>query len=124
MRSGDSNLEIYWRCQLAMTEKKLASDDVRYKQEATITKKVKAYLETQPDIVFYKASDRYHKGISDIIACVRGRFVAIELKKEGGVTSPHQALFIKQVERSGGIGGVCETVAEVKALVDKARNEE
>lgn len=105
-----------------MTGKRSASDDVKYKQESTITKKVKDYLETQPDVHFYKASDRYHKGISDIIACVRGRFVAIELKKDGGVTSPHQSLFIKQVEMAGGIGGVCDTVAQVKMLVDKARN--
>lgn len=104
------------------TEKKSESENVKYKQEATLTKKVKEYLEVQPDVCFYKASDRYHKGISDIIACVRGRFVAIELKKDGGVASPHQLLYIKQVEKTGGIGGVCDTVADVKALVERARN--
>jgi hypothetical protein len=72
-------------------------------------------------LAFYKASDRYHKGISDFIVCVRGKFVGIELKKDDGVTSPHQLLFIKQIEKAGGIGGVCYTLAEVKALVEKAR---
>lgn len=100
---------------------KSSSDDKRYAQEAPITKKTKEWLETQPDIHFYKASDRYHKGVSDFILCVRGIFVGVELKAEGNVASPHQILFIKQTERAGGIGGVCYTLAEVKALVEEAR---
>lgn len=107
-----------------MTNKNLPSDDVKYKQEATLTKKVKDYLEVQPDVTFYKASDRYHKGISDIVACVGGIFVAIELKKDGGVTSAHQALFISEVIKSGGLGAVCDTVGKVKYLIEQARQYE
>lgn len=103
-------------------EKKLSSDDVKYKQEATITKKVKDYLETQPDVMFYKCSDRYNKGISDIIACVGGKFVAIELKKDGGIASPHQKLFIKQIQAAGGIAGICDTLGQVKELIANARS--
>lgn len=106
-----------------MTNKNLPSDEVKYKLEATLTKKVKDYLEVQSDVTFYKCSDRYHKGISDIIACVRGRFVAIELKKDGGITSPHQKLFIRQVKESGGIAGVCDTLGQVKDLLNLARND-
>lgn len=104
-------------------EKKLQSknDQTTYTLEASLTKKVKEYLELQPDVLFYKCSDRYHKGISDIIACVRGRFVAIELKKAGGITSPHQKLFIKQTINAGGIAGVCDTVGQVKDLLEQAR---
>lgn len=102
--------------------KPLSSDQTKYSQEATLTRKVKEWLEAQPDVHFYKASDRYHKGISDFIACVRGRFVGIELKAKDGKPTPHQLLFIKQVQDTGGIAGVCYTLAEVKALVEKARN--
>lgn len=99
----------------------LSSDQKRYAQEATITKKVKDWLDVQPDITYYKASDRYHKGISDFILCVNGIFVAIELKADDGKPSPHQNLFIAQVQRSHGVAGVAYTMAEVKALVEEAR---
>lgn len=103
------------------TKVRSQSDLQRYKQEATLTAKVKQWLELQTDIHFYKASDRYHKGISDIILCVRGVFVAVELKKDGGEASPHQKLFIKQIIDAGGVAGICYTLGEVKDLVDIAR---
>lgn len=106
-----------------MKTKSPSSLNQRYAQEATLTTKVRQWLEVQPDLHFYKASDRYHKGISDVIVCVRGKFVGLELKKDGGVTSPHQHLFIKQIINAGGIAGVCYTLGEVIALVDKARHE-
>lgn len=97
------------------------SDLARYPQEATITKKVKEWLEIQPDIHFYKASDRYHKGVSDLILCVGGIFVGVELKADKGRASAHQTLFIRNVRDAGGVAGVCYNLAEVKTLVEKAR---
>lgn len=92
-----------------------------YAQEATLTRKVKEWLEVQPDIHFYKASDRYHKGVSDFILCVRGMFVAIELKARDGKPSPHQLLFIKQVHKARGMGKVCYTLDDVKSIVETVR---
>lgn len=103
------------------TGRKSSSDQVMYAQEATLTRKVRDWLELQPDIHFYKASDRYHKGISDFILCVGGTFVGAELKAKNGKPSPHQLLFIRMVKAAGGIGGVCYTVADVKDLVEEAR---
>lgn len=80
-----------------------------------------AWLEIQPNLHHYKASDRYHKGISDIIVCVDGQFVGLELKKADGVTSPHQKLFIKQVTVAGGIAGICYTLGDAKRLIEAAR---
>ena len=98
-----------------------ADDMLTYAQEATLTKKVKDWLGTQEDIAYYKASDRYQKGISDFIICVEGMFVAAELKAAGGTASPHQRLFIKEIQMAGGIGGVCYTLHDVKELVRAAR---
>lgn len=92
-----------------------------YKTEDKLTAIVKSYLSAQPDIKFYKASDRYQKGISDFIICVGGYFVAAELKAEDNVASPHQEIFIEDVQRVGGIGGVCYTLQEVIDLVELAR---
>ena len=104
--------------QLSLSQKK---DSKRFPLEADLTKIVKEWLDVQPDIAFYKASDRYQKGISDIIACVGGIFVAIELKADDGEATPHQNLFIKYIIKTGGIGGVAYTLKEVKELVIKAR---
>ena len=98
-----------------------ADDMLTYAQEATLTKKVKDWLDTQKDIAYYKASDRYQKGVSDFIICVDGMFVAAELKATGGTASPHQRLFIKEIQRASGIGGVCYSLYDVKELVRAAR---
>lgn len=73
------------------------------------------------DVKYDKISDRYTGGISDILACVGGLYVAIELKADGKTASADQKLFIKDVRAVGGIGGVCFTLGEVKALVEEAR---
>ena len=98
-----------------------ADDMLTYDQEATLTKKVKSWLDTQDDIAYYKASDRYQKGISDIIMNVGGVFVLAELKARNGTESPHQKLFIKEMTRPGGVGGFCYTLHDVKELVRAAR---
>lgn len=102
-------------------DKQLLLDQKSYALEAPLTSKVKEWLLVQPDITFYKASDRYNKGISDVIMCVGGIFVAAELKAQDGVPSSHQKLFIKDVKASNGIAGVCYTLGEVKTLVEEAR---
>lgn len=100
---------------------RLSLDQITYKLEAEITKKFKEWLELQPDVSFYKASDRYNSGISDFIICVRGHFVAVELKRDAGQPSSQQILFINQIRKSGGIAGVAWTLGEAKALVEEAR---
>jgi hypothetical protein len=100
----------------------LEKDMCTYSKEATLTKKVKEWLALQPDVKFDKISDRFTKGIPDILACVGGYYVAIELKADDKEPSPHQRLFLKELERASGIGGVCETLAQVKALVERARS--
>lgn len=108
-----------------MTKRVLLSsqekDTLRYKLEADLTTKVKEWLDVQRDVAWYKASDRYHKGISDCIINCCGFFIAAELKADDGEPTPHQNLFIKQNVGVGGIGGVCYTLGEVKALVQVAR---
>lgn len=104
-----------------MMDKQSLLDQKHYALEAPLTKAVKEYLELEPDIHFYKASDRYHSGVSDIIACVKGWLVVIELKADNYKPTAEQKLFIKQVEKAGGIGGVCYTLGDVKLLIERAR---
>lgn len=43
-----------------------------------------------------------------------------ELKDDTGAASPHQLLFIKEMERAGAIGGICRSVKDVSGLIQKA----
>ncbi len=51
---------------------------------------------------FYKASDRFRAGIPDVIGCVQGRFVALELKVHPRKVTPLQDYELKAIYREGG----------------------
>ncbi len=55
----------------------------------------------------------FPKGISDILGCYQGRFLAIEVKKPGGRVSPDQETFIARVNEEGGIAFVAWSVDDV-----------
>lgn len=66
--------------------------------------KVKEFLE-ENNIYFVKffANGFTKSGVSDILACIKGRFVGIEVKAENGKPSPLQIYNKEQIEKSGGI---------------------
>lgn len=101
---------------------KLPSDQM-YTEEADLLKDVMDWLEPQirDGIKAIRICDRYNKGYSDVFICVRGVLVVAELKDNIGTPTPHQKLFIRDIQRAGGIGGVCRTVKEVAELVDEAK---
>lgn len=68
---------------------------------------------TKPDTVRYGLAP----GSADLIGCVRGRFVALEVKTPAGRVSPEQAQWLALVERNGGIGRVVRSVSEALAAV-------
>lgn len=83
------------------------------------------YLDTEvvmrKDLMYTKIRDMFTNGVSDILLCVRGIFVAAELKAEDGAPSFKQERFIEDVEKAGGIGGVCYCVNDIAKLIGKAR---
>lgn len=91
-----------------------------YQSEATLTKKVREYLTARKDLFFWKASDRFQKGIPDIIVCVQGNFVGIELKTAVGSPSAQQKIFIKKINNAGGVAAVCRSVADVEEALQEA----
>lgn len=58
-------------------------------------------------------------GISDILACYKGRFIAIEVKSTGKKASNTQMEFLIRVDRAGGIGLCTDNIDEVISLLDK-----
>lgn len=64
--------------------------------------------------------DRYTKGYSDLFICARGRFVVAELKDSTRKATPHQLLFIEEMQRAGAIGGVCRSIKDIANLLNQA----
>jgi len=59
-------------------------------------------------------------GTPDILACVKGVFVGIEVKKpKGGRVSDLQKLKLAQIEKAGGIGIVANDVLVVQERFER-----
>ena len=93
--------------------------------EGDYTKKLLGGLRSLPNSQWFKihGGPMQPAGISDIIGCLRGRFVAIEVKvagrqtqKNGGL-SALQMKFLADVENAGGLAVVVYTSAEVIAVI-------
>ena len=74
--------------------------------EAQFQTKVIKFLQEQGIwFVKYWGGGRFTRaGVPDIICCVHGLFVAIELKTDHGRVSKLQSYNIKQINASGGVG--------------------
>lgn len=72
-------------------------------EENNITKRIKEFL-TQNNIwhVKYFANSYTKKGIPDILACVNGLFVGIEVKTDKGKLSPMQLYQAQEILNSQG----------------------
>lgn len=56
-------------------------------------------------------------GVPDIIACVNGKFIAIEVKRPRGVVSELQKANIELIKRAGGVAFIAYSVEEVKRVL-------
>ena len=73
-------------------------------QEKQFENKIKKFLKDNNIwYVKYFANAFTQAGISDILACVNGRFVAIEVKAEKGKPSELQLYHQQKIKDSGGI---------------------
>lgn len=73
-------------------------------QEKNFENKIKAFLEEQGAwFIKYWAGSKFTKdGIPDILACLNGYFVAIEVKAANGKPSELQKHHVKKINDSGG----------------------
>lgn len=73
-------------------------------QEKIFENKIKKFLDSQGCWhVKYFANRMTKVGIPDILACVNGRFVAIEVKAQNGKPAELQVYHIKKIREAGGI---------------------
>lgn len=69
--------------------------------------------------IYRSLKGRYSgKGSADILCCIGGWFVAIEVKRpEGSVTSLDQYKFLDEIRNAGGIAFVAKSVDDVKRML-------
>lgn len=76
-------------------------------QEKNFENKIKRHLESRGAwFVKFFANAYTHKGIPDILACVNGYFVGIEVKAQTGKPSEIQLYNVKKINNAGGFAFV------------------
>lgn len=83
---------------------------------ASIFKKVLAPL---PRSFFFKVHGGPYQliGLPDIIGCLDGHFVAIEVKQPGKEPTKIQATVLKQLAAAGATVGVATSIEEAQAII-------
>ena len=91
--------------------------------EKQVEKKIKKWLEQNNHWYFKVHGGAFQKtGVPDIIACVKGKFVAIEVKRSnGGIVSELQKAQIKKIKACGGVVGVAHSVDGFLQILKEAK---
>lgn len=78
---------------------------IKIAKEKAFENKIKAYLKSIGAYFIKTHGDRFSRvGTPDIIACVNGHFVAVEVKAENGKPSELQIYHIEQINKACGYG--------------------
>jgi Holliday junction resolvase len=93
--------------------------------EATLQTRIINYLNGAPDVWHTKIHNagRGRRGIPDIIACVAGVFLAIEVKGPDGRVSPDQNREIEALNRTGANTIVARRVDDVFEVIERIRRD-
>lgn len=76
-------------------------------QEKQFENKIKKYIEDLGGYqVKFFANSMTRKGVPDLLCCLRGKFLAIEVKAENGHPSELQLYQIRKIREAGGIAFV------------------
>jgi len=85
--------------------------------EAAINRKIQKLIEKEGGYVI-KTIATNRAGVPDILACIRGKFIAIEGKTETGVVSALQKAHIAKIQKAGGIAIVARKPETVQLLLE------
>lgn len=88
--------------------------------EKRVKVKVESVLKTEDVYYFFPATHGYGRsGVPDIVACVNGRFVAIECKAGTNKPTALQVREIESIRRRGGVAVVAneENWEQVRTLI-------
>lgn len=92
-------------------------------KEKQVENKIKKWLKDK-NYWFFKVHGSIFQpsGIPDILACINGKFVAIEVKRsKGGIVSPLQKAQIQKIKENGGIAGVANSMEEFLEILKESK---
>ena len=89
--------------------------------EKTIKQKIRAYLVDEKK-AYYFAPVQTGMGVStvDILCCIAGRFVGIEVKVPGKKPTPRQAFNLKAIDAAGGVAFWTDSLEYTKEMLEAA----
>lgn len=90
-------------------------------KENDIVRAILKYLKTISGCFAWKEHGGMYgtAGIPDIIACIKGRFYAFEVKTPVGKTTALQDATIRKIRKCGGQAFVVRSVDEVKEILNQ-----
>lgn len=88
--------------------------------EKTITKNIQAWLKAQHNLFHYKVhGDPFQTaGLPDLIICVNGHFVGLEVKRPGNKPTLIQAMTIAKIVSAHGWARVVYSLDDVKEIIE------
>jgi Holliday junction resolvase len=92
-------------------------------EEKQFENKIKDYLRSRGAWVFKVAGGGFQRsGIPDLLCCLNGKFLAIEVKAERGKPSDLQLWNIEKIRQSGGVACVLypHQWEEFKDMIEKS----
>ena len=93
--------------------------------EKDITNAIMRYLKTVPGCFAWKEHGGMYgtSGLPDIICCLNGKFVGLEVKTPDGKVTKLQEVTLAKIQAAGGMGVVVRSVDEVKTIIETIRRE-
>lgn len=70
--------------------------------ETKFKERVQKDLKTLPNCWFIKTQERGRRGVPDILICLKGQFIAIELKTDTGRLDKLQEITLSKINDAGG----------------------
>ena len=93
--------------------------------ERTIVKKIMDHLKASGGYcVKFHGNCYTQAGTPDILACLDGRFLALEVKRPGGKPTPLQAAQLRRWQEAGALAAVVCSVADVVELLSDSPTDE
>lgn len=89
--------------------------------EKKVENRIKKYLNSLGAYYLKVHGSMYQpSGTPDILACINGRFIGIEVKRpDGGTVSELQKSKLKKIETAGGVSIIARSVEDVSAVLKK-----
>lgn len=89
-------------------------------RESVVVGKILNYLRTRGAFAEKIHGDYSQSALLDIIACYRGAFIHLEVKRGAGIeATPRQQYIIQKVKEAGGVSAVVYSVEQVAAILSE-----